>query len=145
MDENIEMLEYISKDCDMGIKSLTTLIRTINDKDNKITKVVEGILKGYETFLKDSKKIIKKNKYEVKENSKIAELSSWIGIKIDMLKDNSDASVADMLTKGLTMGVLNMEKNIKNYKGDIDSKIMKLAKDFLKFQQESIDFLKKYL
>ena len=145
MDENIEMLEYISKDCDMGIKSLNTLIRTINDKDNKITKVVEGILKGYEKFLKDSKKIIKKNKYDVKENSKIAELSSWIGIKIDLLKDNSDASVADMLTKGLTMGVLNMEKNIKNYKGDIDSKIMKLAKDFLKFQQESIDFLKKYL
>jgi hypothetical protein len=145
MDENIEMLEYISKDCDMGIKSLTTLIRTINDKDNKITKVVEGILKGYENYLKESKKIIKKHKYEIKDNSKFAEISSWIGIKIDLLKDNSDASVADMLTKGLTMGVLNMEKNIKNYKEDIDSKIMKLAKEFLKFQQESIEFLKKYL
>ena len=145
MDENIEMLEYISKDCDMGIKSLTTLIRTINDKDNKITKVVEGILKGYENYLKESKKIIKKHKYDVKDNSKMAELSSWMGIKVELLKDNSDARVADMLTKGLTMGVLNMEKNIKNYKDDIDSKIMKLAKQFLKFQQESIEFLKDYL
>ena len=145
MDENIEMLEYISKDSDMGIKSMTTLIRTINDKDNKITKVVEGILKGYENFLKDSKKIIKKHKYEVKENSKVAEISSWMGIKMEMLKDNSDAKVADMITKGLTMGVLNMEKNIKNYKNDIDSKVMKLAKDFLKFQEESIEFLKDYL
>ena len=145
MDENIEMLEYISKDCDMGIKSLTTLIRSISDKDNKITKVVEGILKGYENYLKKSKKIIKKNKYEVKENSTIATISSWIGVKMDVMKDNSDASIASMITKGLTMGVLNMEKNIKNYKGDIDSDIMKLAKEFLKFQQESIDFLKKYL
>ena len=120
MDENIEMLEYISKDCDMGIKSLTTLIRTINDKDNKITKVVEGILKGYENYLKESKKIIKKHKYDVKDNSKMAEISSWMGIKVELLKDNSDARVADMLTKGLTMGVLNMEKNIKNYiKGNV--------------------------
>ena len=145
MDENVEVLQYISKDSDMGIKSLTTLINTINDKDNKITKVVEGILKGYEKFLKDSKKIIKKNNYEIKENSKWAEMSSWMGIKVEMLKDNSDAKVADIITRGLTMGVLNMEKVIKNYKGDADRKILDLAKNFLKFQQESIDFLKKYL
>lgn len=145
MDENIEMLEYISKDSDMGIKSLTTLIRTINDKDNKITKIVEGILKGYENFLKKSKKIIKKNKYEVKENSKIAELSAWMGMKMELLKDNSDARIADMITKGLTMGILNMEKNIKNYKGDINANIMDLAKDFLKFQKLSVSQLKDYL
>ena len=145
MDENIEVLQYILKDSDMGIKSLTTLINTINDKDNKITKVVEGILKGYEKFLKDSKKIIKKNNYEIKENSKIAEISSWMGIKMEMIKDNSDANVADIIIRGLTMGVLNMEKVLKNYKGDADKKILDLAKDFLKFQNESIEFLKKYL
>ena len=145
MDENIEVLQYILKDSDMGIKSLTTLINTINDKDNKITKVVEGILKGYEKFLKESKKIIKRNNYEIKENSKFAEISSWMGIKVEMLKDNSDAKVADMITRGLTMGVLNMEKVIKNYKGDALKKVLDLAKDFLKFQNESIEFLKKYL
>ncbi len=145
MDENIEVLQYILKDSDMGIKSLTTLINTINDKDNKITKVVEGILKGYEKFLKESKKIIKRNNYEIKENSKFAEISSWMGIKVEMLKDNSDAKVADMITRGLTMRVLNMEKVIKNYKGEALKKVLDLAKDFLKFQNESIEFLKKYL
>lgn len=145
MDENIEVLQYIVKDSDMGIKSLTTLINSINDKDNKITKVVEGILKGYENFLKNSKKIIKKNSYEIKDNSKLAELSSWMGIKVEVLKDNSDAKIADIITRGLTMGVLNMEKVIKNYKGDADKKVLTLAKDFLKFQNESINFLKDYL
>ena len=145
MNENIEMLEYIVKDCDMAIKSLTTLIRTINNKDNKIKNVVEGIIKGYENILKDSKGIINKSKYEISKNSKFAEMGSYMGVKMELLKDNSDSRVADMLIKGLTMGTLDMDKKINKFSKDVDKDIMSLAKKFYKFQQESIEILKPYL
>ena len=35
MNENNELLLYIYENADMGVKSTTTLIRTINGKDNK--------------------------------------------------------------------------------------------------------------
>ena len=60
MDENLEMLEYIVKNSEMGVYSSNKLIQLLSDKENKIRKVVEGILKGYENYYKESKKLIKK-------------------------------------------------------------------------------------
>ena len=57
MNENNELLMYIYQNCDMGVKSCTNLIKILNDKDNKIKKIVEGELKGYENYLKKSKKL----------------------------------------------------------------------------------------
>ena len=55
MNENNELLMYIYQNADMGVKSTTKLIKLLNTSDNKIKKVVEGELKGYENFLKKSK------------------------------------------------------------------------------------------
>ena len=47
MDENLELLEYIYKNAEMGSYSCNQLIQDINGKENKIKKPLEGILKGY--------------------------------------------------------------------------------------------------
>lgn len=145
MDENLEMLEYIVKNSEMGVYSSNKLIQLLSDKENKIRKVVEGILKGYENYFKESKKLIKKYTDEVKENGMMAKMSSSMMMKMDVMKDNSDANIAHILTQGLTMGVVDITSKIDRFKGDCDKKILEMAKDYLKFQKESIDFLKDYL
>ena len=145
MNENNELLLYIYENASMGVKSTTTLIRTINNKDNKIKKILEGELKGYENFVKDSEKLLKKYKVEKKEKGFIADISSYMGIKMEMLKDNSDARVADMLTKGFTMGNLDITKKIDMYEKDADKDILNLAKKLLDFGKENIELLKPYL
>lgn len=145
MNENNELLLYIYENASMGVKSTTTLIRTINNKDNKIKKILEGQLKGYENFVKDSEKLLKKYKVEKKEKGFMADISSYMGIKMEMLKDNSDARVADMLTKGFTMGNLDITKKIDMYEKDADKDILNLAKKLLDFGKENIELLKPYL
>ena len=145
MDENKELLEYIYQNIDMGIKALNNLINTINGKDNKIKKIIEGEIKGYENYMKECKKIMKKYKIEPKSKGIMADIGNFLGTKMEMMKDNSDARIADMLTKGFTMGVVDITKRIDNYKGDADKDILNLAKKLLKFSQENIDFLKPYL
>ena len=145
MNENNELLLYIYENASMGVKSTTTLIRTINNKDNKIKKILEGELKGYENFVKDSEKLLKKYKVEKKEKGFIKDISSYMGFKMEMLKDNSDARVADMLTKGFTMGNLDITKKIDMYASDADKDILNLAKKLLDFGKENIELLKPYL
>lgn len=145
MDENNELLTYIYQTADMGVKSTTTLINCIKDTENKIKKIVEGQLKGYENFLKKSKKLLKENKVDPKTKGLMADMMSKMGIKKDLLKDNSDSYIAEMLTQGFTMGVVEMEHKIDRFQGDADKNILKLAKELLKFQQENIEFLKPYL
>lgn len=145
MNENTEILEYIYKDANMGAESITTLIKTLQSKDNKIKPVLEEELKKYEEYIKKSEKQLKKLKVELKEFSAMAKMSSWMGIKMEMLKDNSDARIADMLIKGLTMGTIDMNKKIDNYEKIVDKDILKLAKEFKSFQEDSIEKLKVYL
>ncbi len=145
MNENNELLEYIYQTAEMGVFSTTKLIEDINGKENKIKKVIEGILKGYENFLKDSKKMLEKKKTEIKENSTFSKMGASMGIKKEVKEDNSDAAIAHMMIEGLTMGTVDISSKIKNYEGDADKDILALAKKFLKFQEESIEFLKKYL
>ncbi len=145
MNENNELLEYIYQTAEMGVFSTTKLMEDINGKENKIKKVIEGILKGYENFLKDSKKMLEKKKTEIKENSTFSKMGASMGIKKEVKEDNSDAAIAHMMIEGLTMGTVDISSKIKNYERDADKDILALAKKFLKFQEESIEFLKKYL
>lgn len=145
MNENTELLEYIYQTAEMGVFSTTKLIEDINGKENKIKKVIEGILKDYEKFLKDSKKMLVKKKTEIKENSALSKMGASMGIKKEVKEDNSDAAIAHMMIEGLTMGTVDISSKIKNYEGDADKDILSLAKKFLKFQEKSIEFLKQYL
>ena len=75
----------------------------------------------------------------------MAKMSSSMMMKMDVMKDNSDSNIAHLLTQGLTMGTVDITSKIDRFEGDADKKIIKLAKEYLKFQKESIDFLKDYL
>lgn len=145
MDENLELLEYIYKTAEMGSFSLTKLIEYLNGKENKIKKVVEDEIKGYEKYLEDSKKLIEKNDYELKENGLMAKMGSSMGIKKETMMDNSDAAIAHMVIEGLTMGVVDISSKINNYKDSADKKILNLANSFLKFQEDEIEKLKGFL
>ncbi len=145
MNENNELLEYMYQDAEMAIYSLNILLKELDGKDNKIIKVIEDIFKNYEKYYKDLKKQLKKEKINAKGSSIIAKIGSNIGIKKDIIIDNSDARIADMLIKGLTMGTIEMEKKISKYNKTIDKKNLKQAEEFLEFQQKTIEKLKKFL
>ena len=145
MNANTEFLEYMYQNVEMGVFSLKKLLSSINDTENKIKKLISEELKEYEKYYKEVKKIIKKTKVEAKSNNLLAKVSTTFGIKMDMLKDNSDSSIARMLTQGLTMGVVDITSKIDNYNDTLDKSILKLGKQYKKFQQDEIERLKEYL
>ena len=145
MDENIELLEYIYKNSEMGVFTIKTLLKDLSEKENKIKKLADDEMKEYNKFQDEAKKQIKKNGYELKTSGLMAKIGSSMGIKKEVQKDNSDASIAHMLTEGITMGVVDMETKLKNYKDIVKKDIYNLGKEFLKFQQGEIEKLKEYM
>ena len=145
MNENNELLEHMYKDSEMATYTLETLINELRGKDNKIIQKIEDILKEYESYYKSLKKQLKKEKINPTSSGVMAKIASSFGIKKEVITDNSDARIADMLIKGITMGTLDMEKKISKYTENVDKKVLKQAQDFLKFQQKTIEELKKFL
>ncbi len=145
MDENIELLEYIYKNAEMGMYTINELLKNLNNKENKIKMITEKELNEFEYFYKNSKKLLKKNNVSSKNNGTFTKMSASMGIKMETMKDNSDANIAQMLIQGITMGTVEIESKIENYKNVVNKSNLALAKKYLKTLYKQIEELKKYL
>ena len=146
MDESLEIVNHIYKDSEMAISTLTKLSNTLEKKDNKIKDTVEDIIKGYERYFKDAKKILNKNNCKKEKNGLVSKVMANMGIDKEVRDDNSDSAMADMLIKGVSMGSIDLEKKLAKYKDkEIDDKVLELTNDFKDFQDDIIKELKEYL
>lgn len=145
MNETNELLEEVYKTAAMGRFSMMKLIEALKERDNKIKGYLEELLEDYRNYEDQSKELLLKENIEPMEENAISKLMASMGIQKEVKGDNSDAAMAEMLIQGISMGSIEMEKQIKNYKDRVDKDDMKLAKKFLKFQEKAIEELKKYL
>lgn len=145
MKENNELILHIYQDAEMACYTIGKLIKDIKEKDNKIKKCVEDILHEYQDWKQKSKKLLQKENAEISENPLIAKFMAGQSIKKEVSDDNSDSAIADMLIKGIFMGSIDMEKKIHAYEKEVSKEDLDMAKEFLKFQERTIESLKKYL
>ena len=145
MNETNELLEEVYKTAAMGRFSMMKLIEALKERDNKIKGYLEELLEDYRNYEDQSKELLLKENIEPMEENAISKLMASMGIQKEVKGDNSDAAMAEMLIQGISMGSIEIEKQIKNYKDHVDKDDMKLAKKFLKFQEKAIEELKKYL
>ena len=145
MKEKNELLLHVYKDCDMSVTTLTELLDDLKEKDNKIKGVVEDLLKEYQSFLNRSKECLEKENVPLETEGVMTKMMANMGVSKEVKHDNSDSSIADLLIKGISMGSIDMEKKLEDYKKEVEKEDLKVAKEFLKFQQKAIDKLKKFL
>lgn len=145
MKENNELILHIYQDSEMACYTIEKLINDIKEKDNKIKKCVEDILHDYQEWKQKSNKLLQKENAEISENPFIAKFMAGQGIKKEVDDDNSDSAIADMLIKGISMGSIDMEKKIHAYEKEVNKDDLDMAKEFLKFQEKTIEMLKQYL
>ena len=145
MNENKELALHIYQDAEMASYTLTKLLSDLKERDNKIKKYIEEILKEYEKWKSKTKKFLKRNDSEISDVSFFVKMMTKMGISKEVKSDNSDSAIADLLIKGISMGSIDMEKKIKQYKDEVSNNELELAREFLKFQEKTIDKLKDYL
>ena len=145
MKENNELLEHIYQDAEMAYYTLEKLEDFLKEKDNKIKGLIEEIKEEYQEFMQQAESRLEKDKQEIIPEDMMTKWMAKMGIKKEVDSDNSDSSIADLLIKGISMGSINMEKKIKDYEESCNKEDLKLAKKFLKFQEDTIEELKEYL
>ncbi len=145
MNEKIELYKQIYQDANMAISTIKDMKKGLKDKDNKIKDVLDDLIIEYSSFEKKSKNTLKKLDSMPEKESIIAKFMANMGIKKEIGNDNSDSHMAEVLIQGISMGSINMDKKISDYENKVDDSDIKYARDFLKYQEESIEKLKKYL
>ena len=142
MAENTELLDYIYQNAQMGTESISHLITIAEDVDFRRT--LEDQLCEYQRVLDDAEEMIQRRGQSAEGVGPMAKISSYIMVELKTFADKSSSKMAKMMLQGSTMGVLEITKRIKEYKG-ANKEVLKLAEDLLKTEQHNVDELKKYL
>lgn len=145
MTDDLELMEYVYQNAEMGVTTLNELLKELKDKGNKIKKLVEEEVKEYEKFYNESRKLINKTKVPAQHNNLMKKVMASMGVRKEVKCDNSDAAIARMLVEGVTMGIVDISTKIKNYSDSVDNKILDFSKRYLKYQEGEIEKMKKFL
>ena len=73
-------------------------------------------------------------------------MAAKAGVAMNMMKDSTSSHVAEMMIEGLSMGVTDTTKRSRQAaENGCDPEALKLADEFISFQENSVDIMKKYL
>lgn len=142
MDQNIEFLNYIYQNAEMG----TTTIKKILDivKDDDLSTHLKTQLTEYENIFDASKQKLNIAGHKEKDIGTLQKITANFSINLSTLTDKSNSHIAEMLLQGSLMGVIDATKNIKKYP-DANNDIKDLAYRLLKTEENNLESLKKFL
>ncbi len=142
MDENIEVLNELYKNAKMGEESIKTLLPSVGDQ--KMRSDLETQRNGYLDFCDKAWQEISNRGEKAPKINPMVKVSSTVGIKMNTLTDKSDSHIADMMIQGSTMGITSATEGIHKHP-HASQKVLRMAKDIVKFEQNNIERMKEYL
>ena len=113
--QDVEMLNYVYQNAEMGRDALTQLIQITND--TKFRKTMEAQLNEYQNVFDSAEKMIQERNEQAKGVGPMAKISSRLMVNTKTMMDSSPSKMAQMLIQGSTMGVVEVTRHMKDYDG----------------------------
>ncbi|HEY9059729.1 MAG TPA: hypothetical protein VIO64_04380 [Pseudobacteroides sp.] len=142
MDENVELLNYIHQNAEMGRDTLEQLLGI--SKNEEFKEILRSQLDEYKLIDNMTKEKLAAFDKEPKDIGAVTKARTYIAINVKTLTDKSPSHISEMLIQGSTMGIIDITKKMKEHK-DADKEIVDLANKLLAFEQRNVDECKKYL
>ncbi len=142
MDKNVELLNYIYQNSQMGLDTISHLLNVTDDAEYK--HVLESQYKEYDKIFQETKGKLEHLDKEGKDIGFYQKASADMMINLKTLTDKSPSHISEMMIQGSTMGVIESIKKLKKYQ-DADPEIRDLGQRLLTFEEANIDQCKRYL
>ena len=129
-----EVLAEVHRNCQLAIQSITDIRPEVEDNDVK-----EELLRQHEEYEKICGKasIIAKDKnIELKNPGPIKKAMMWSSIKMNTIKDNSRAHIAEMMAQGTVMGITALKSSLSDMSEQADEQIEQLANELLHSEEQ---------
>ena len=106
------------RECDAGVKMGVSSIVDVLDnvKSTKFKQLLDECKAEHEKIDTQIKEQLDRYMDEGKEPAAMAKGMSWIKTNVMLAVDESDATVADLITDGCNMGVKSLNKYMNKYK-----------------------------
>lgn len=134
------------RECDAGIKMGVASI------DDVLEYVHDETFRKYLIECKDKHDALKEEIQDLLENyhddgknpNPMAKSMSWIKTNVKLVIDESDETIADLMTDGCNMGVKSLHRYLNQYKA-ADEKTKDITKRLINLEEKLVIDIRKYL
>ena len=143
MKDNVNSLDELNKGACMGIDAILYILDKVENK--KLKKLLETDYFKYKEITEKVKELYPKynEKKEPHKTNSLTKAMTYYDIEMKTLTDKSDSKIAELLLKGTNMGIIEGRKILNNK--ELDKEVTKIADEYVRMQEESVEVLKKYL
>jgi len=134
------------KECDAGTKMAVSSIDEVleNVTDSELKNLLQESKNHHEKLKNEICELLDSHGAGEKDPNPIAKGMSWMKTNMKMSMDNSDHTVADLITDGCNMGVKTLNRYLNEYE-NADSKSKQICGKLISIEEELCKELKDYL
>ncbi len=130
-----EVLAEVHRNCALALQSISDILPEVEDDG-----VREELLHQHEEYEKLGGRaalLAKDRGVELKNPGPIKKAMMWSSIKMNTLKDNSRAHLAEMMVQGTVMGITALKSSLAEMSEEgADEEVRALAEELLKSEEE---------
>ena len=125
------------RECDAGIKMGVTSIHDVYDhvRSQKMRDCLNACKDEHDTLDKELQELLGKYHDEGKNPNPIAKGMSWMKTNVKLGMDNSDNTIADLMTDGCDMGIKSLNRYLNQYQA-ADEKSKDICKRLIKLEEK---------
>ena len=134
------------RECDAGIKMGTASIADVLDKvrNEKLKEMLENCKEQHQKLQAELEGLLDEFHDDGREPNPMAQGMSWIKTNVKLAMDDSDATIAELMTDGCDMGVKSLNRYLNQYEA-ADHKAKAFAKKLIKLEEDLCQDLRGYL
>lgn len=142
MDNPQYILNEINKGIKMGMDSISNITDKVQDSEFKDLLLFE--YDRYNSILNRVNSELKNYDDIPKEVPPMQKVMGYMDVELSTLTDKSNSKIAEMMLKGTNMGIIEGIR-LKNRNPEMAPSIKNILDDFIAFQENNVEDLKKYL
>ena len=141
--QNLNILDEVNKGATMGMDAITFVYDKVKDKE--FGKVLDVEFNKYKDISRRVNELYSNySDKEPHETNTMNKMMTWYGVQMKTMTDDSTSKLSELLMQGTNMGIIEGVKLLNN-NPDADSKTKNILNEFVKFQENTVEQLKKYL
>lgn len=134
------------RECDAGIKMGVTAIDEVIDyvKNDEFRKLLSGCRSQHDKLKTEIQEMLNEYHDDGKDPNVMAKGMSWMKTNMKLTMNESDETIADLITDGCNMGVKTLHKYLNKYKA-ADERSKDITKRLINIEEELTINIRQYL
>lgn len=141
-EDTIKLLKECNAGIKMGVSSLDDVLDHVKNDDFK--DKLKTCKDEHEKLGNETREILNKYNFSGKEPNTIAKSMSWIKTNVQLTINESDSTIANLITDGCNMGVKSLNKYLNQYKS-AEEKVKDIAKKLINLEEKLAADINAYL